>query len=190
MGDIEDLFAASLFIGVISYFVLGWGLIGFVIGFVSPFVLYILIILIFEGDPDGYNHISERKEYSLGSSELKDLEVESDIDSYVSKHKELGYKEPSFTEKKVLRELNKLGIYPEIQYKISNIHVDFAFPEKKIAIEIDGPGHRTEEGKRRDGNRDDFLQTSGWKVRRYTEKEVDESPQWVAKKIIDFLNRN
>ena len=100
----------------------------------------------------------------------------------------------SKTELILLNELKKLGLNPEHQYKIDKLTVDFAFPKKKIAIEIDGLigefHHGKEPQKRRDGNRDDFLQSQGWKVRRFTANETYENPSKVAYQIKKFIERN
>jgi hypothetical protein len=42
--------------------------------------------------------------------------------------------------------------------------IDFALPEEKIAIEIDGPQHKYSPNKEHDQRRDAFLQSQGWKV--------------------------
>lgn len=97
--------------------------------------------------------------------------------------------EQSKTGKRILEELCKIGLFPEAEYKISRMSVDIAFPALKVAFEIDGPHHLIEAQKRIDGRRDDFLQSKGWKVRRFTAKEAYENPEFVAIQISNFLNR-
>lgn len=97
---------------------------------------------------------------------------------------------PSETENILFRELNKKGLFPERQYQIDKMHVDFAFPKEKVVIEIDGKHHLVEEEKIRDGNRDEMLMNFGWKVRRYTANETYANPSLVAYKISKFVERN
>jgi very-short-patch-repair endonuclease len=40
--------------------------------------------------------------------------------------------------------------------------LDFAWPEKKLYFEVDGETHFTEEGKKHDSIRTEFLQKNGW----------------------------
>ena len=96
----------------------------------------------------------------------------------------------SETEKIILKELHEIGFHPKEQYKISKMTVDFAFLEDKIVIEIDGPHHKTLEQRKADGDRDDVLQSLGWKVRRFTAEESYDEPDVVADKIKRFILRN
>jgi len=93
----------------------------------------------------------------------------------------------SITEEKVFVELGKIGLHPEMQYQIDRLCVDFAFVKEKIAIEIDGPQHLKPEQKKKDGNRDDFLQTKGWKIRRFLAEEAYNNPTKIAQQIKYFL---
>lgn len=107
---------------------------------------------------------------------------------------------PSKTEKLLEKELRLHGLNPISQYQFKEIEkygykLDLAFPEVKVDIEVDGTGgdfkhHLTEERKRKDGVRDDVLQSLGWKVRRFTDKEVWENPLVVAYQVKRFLERN
>ncbi len=96
----------------------------------------------------------------------------------------------SNTEKNLLNVLNSIGLYPKTQYSISKMTVDFAFPDERAVIEIDGPEHRLNRTqKEADGNRDDYLQSIGWKVRRFSAEETYENTEKVAYKIKVFLQR-
>lgn len=86
--------------------------------------------------------------------------------------------------------LNKIGLYPKRQYPISDHHVDFAFPEDKLVIEVDGPDHLTEKQKEIDERRRDIAENLGWKVRRFNAKEVYEKTGETADKIKWMLTRN
>lgn len=61
----------------------------------------------------------------------------------------------------------------ESQYKIGYLHVDFAIPSIKLAIECDGrASHKTVEQIDRDNKRDAFLNSEGWQVQRFTGHQI------------------
>lgn len=64
-----------------------------------------------------------------------------------------------------------LHLYP--QYKIGKYRVDFALPDKKIAIELDGHDyHKTKFQRTHDAQRDRWLYGEGWHVLRFTGSEI------------------
>lgn len=66
------------------------------------------------------------------------------------------------------------GIEP--QYWIGSYRVDFAIPDKKIVIELDGHDyHKTKEQRTGDAKRERFLELEGWRVIRFTGSEVHKS---------------
>ena len=67
---------------------------------------------------------------------------------------------PEFSVATGMRKKSGPGGYPTC-YKI-----DIANPEKKIAIEVDGQGHSTEKGRKRDAKKTAFLVSRGWSVYR------------------------
>lgn len=65
--------------------------------------------------------------------------------------------------------------YPHIvlQYQIGAYRVDFAFPDKKIAIEVDGYYyHHTPEQLSQDAQKLRALQKMGWRLLRFTEQDI------------------
>jgi len=99
------------------------------------------------------------------------------------------------TERKLLEELNRLGLYPECQYKISEMRVDFAFPKYKIVVEVDGKGPEAfnESGEPyhnddKDNNRNQILQELGWKYLRFTAKRTFNDTHKVALQILYFID--
>lgn len=59
------------------------------------------------------------------------------------------------------------------QYSIDRYRVDFAIPEKHIAIELDGHyAHKTAEQRTSDAQRERHLQALGWRVIRFTGTEI------------------
>ena len=99
--------------------------------------------------------------------------------------------EPSYPEKffmkvieKEINDKNYIHEYPCIKYSI-----DFAWADKKLAIEIDGEQHqRFEEYRERDKRKDKALAEEGWQVLRIAWKDMfADTKYWisVAKDFID-----
>lgn len=66
-------------------------------------------------------------------------------------------------EKEFLLACCRVGLLVEPQYPIGKIHVDFAIPESKIAIECDGKEfHGDYLGTENDNKRDEITKKSGW----------------------------
>ncbi|GEM_PF-3135822 len=64
-----------------------------------------------------------------------------------------------------------LHIYP--QHKVGKYRIDFAIPDKKIAIELDGHEyHKTKYQRTNDAQRDRWLFGEGWQVLRFTGTEI------------------
>jgi len=95
----------------------------------------------------------------------------------------------NITENKLYEAMKKIGLNPIPQYPISEMRVDFAFPEEMIAIEVDGDYHNTEEQKIRDRKRWFVLNSRGWKRRTFTAKQVYYYPMDVARKIKRLLGK-
>ena len=69
--------------------------------------------------------------------------------------------------------LDARGIAYVREYRVSDIHVDFAFPERKLAVECDGHRyHSSRDDKARDAKRDAFLKSRGWRVLRLTGDDI------------------
>ena len=82
--------------------------------------------------------------------------------------------------------LKKLPIPVKRQKNIENYILDFYIPSAKLAIEIDGRQHKLAENRKDDRIRDEFLNSLGIAVVRYTNDDIRDRFQVVAK---DILNR-
>lgn len=95
--------------------------------------------------------------------------VQSNIDAKAAEGKWGGWKvrtaEPSYAEKYFIEVLKNAGI-PFIREKYeSGFFIDFALDEVKIALEIDGQQHFTDEKRKEsDKKKDEALIKNGWKV--------------------------
>lgn len=68
-------------------------------------------------------------------------------------------------ETKMLEALEARGIKVARQYSIGKYFVDFALPDLKIAVEVDGGNwHRTDRKRRQDEEKSSYLKSTGWLV--------------------------
>jgi len=65
-------------------------------------------------------------------------------------------------EQTMYRRLEGAGLRPRCQYPVGPFRIDFAFPEARVAVEVDGS--RWHEDRQKDQNRDNKLDALGWKV--------------------------
>lgn len=79
----------------------------------------------------------------------------------------------------------KYLIYRE--YSVFPYFIDFAFVDLKVAVEIDGSQHLEDDRKERDNKKDALLIENGWKVIRFTAKDVLENLSMVSEKLKTFL---
>ena len=91
------------------------------------------------------------------------------------------------TEKKLYHAMKSIGLSPVPQYKISRMTVDFAFPNERLAIEINGPYHNSEKQKLKDSKRYFVMQKNGWNRKSFDSNRVYEKPFEVAYIIRNLL---
>jgi very-short-patch-repair endonuclease len=94
------------------------------------------------------------------------------------------------TENRIYDAMLAIGLQPRPQYTISKMTVDFAFPDHKLVIEIDGPQHEIEPQKTIDKNRKFQLEKRGWRTKSYKASYTYQNPDKVAKKIYELLSKN
>jgi very-short-patch-repair endonuclease len=62
---------------------------------------------------------------------------------------------------------------PQVQFPVGKYRVDFAFPDVKLVVEVDGADfHASKEARGRDNERDRCLMLDGWRVVRFTGSQV------------------
>ncbi len=72
------------------------------------------------------------------------------------------------------------------QHSVGNYILDFYCPSQKLAIELDGEGHFTDEGIAKDEERTRFLNECSIKVIRFENKLVFERTEW----LLDEIKKN
>ena len=86
----------------------------------------------------------------------------------------------------VLRAKQLCGLKFRRQHRIERWIVDFARPQKMLVIEIDGGYH--ENVGEDDRKRQSHLEALGWKVIRFSDRDVEEDAEAVARAIARELN--
>lgn len=60
--------------------------------------------------------------------------------------------------------------------------VDFAYPSSRLAIEVDGAQfHTLSEAQERDRRRQDEIEALGWRVLRFTARDLRHRREWVLR---------
>ncbi len=119
----------------------------------------------------GRAHSPETKE-KISKSRIKYLQENPDKVPYLINHSS----KQSYPEKLFQNALEDSKIEGWIYRFRSGIYeYDFAFPDKKIDIEIDGGTHNTEKVKKIDARRDKFSVDNGWIVIRFTDRQVKQN---------------
>ena len=73
------------------------------------------------------------------------------------------------------------------QYIIGDFIVDFFFRQSKVVVEIDGEYHFTEEQKEGDRTRQDWLETRGYTILRFTNEQIIKEIEYVITTIREHL---
>jgi very-short-patch-repair endonuclease len=94
----------------------------------------------------------------------------------------------NITENRLYEAMKKLGLNPTPQYEISDMTVDFAFPEHNLVIEVNGPHHEEEQQREIDRKRYFVLKDFGWDVRNFKAEHAYNYPKWVARKIKEMID--
>lgn len=77
---------------------------------------------------------------------------------------------------------------PVPQYQLNGYRLDFAWPEHKVAVEVDGHDyHKTKEQRSYDAKRDRELIKKGWTTLRFTGSDVHKDADAVADEVIQIL---
>jgi very-short-patch-repair endonuclease len=83
-----------------------------------------------------------------------------------------------------------LGVRFRRQYGIGEYIADFYCPKLKLVIEIDGGSHFTDEARKYDEARTNYLNSIGVKVVRYTNNDVMNNIQGVLQNLTDIIQQN
>jgi uncharacterized protein DUF559/putative AbiEi antitoxin of type IV toxin-antitoxin system len=77
---------------------------------------------------------------------------------------------------------------PAMNAPIAGMEVDALWREHRVAVEVDGWAHRTRRAFQEDRERDVRLHVAGYRVLRFTYRDVTKRPWWVAGAIGELLH--
>lgn len=97
---------------------------------------------------------------------------------------------PEKPEYVVLEAMNRIGLHPKHRQLIGKLAVDFAFPELKLAVELDGEHHHeADKNLRGAAERDTYLKSMGWQVYRIPATRALQSPMLIAQSVSVFIKQ-
>jgi very-short-patch-repair endonuclease len=109
-----------------------------------------------------------------------------------------GHRPPeSVLETRFLQLVRSAGLpepVPQVQVRLGNgaiARLDFAYVDRRIAIELDGAAyHSGELARKRDRRRDARLGTLGWRVQHFDWDEVTRTPEYVIETLDAYLKQH
>jgi len=79
---------------------------------------------------------------------------------------------------------------PRTNYPVAGFSADFCWPEERLIVEVDGyPFHSARAAVERDHRRDIVHKNAGYEVLRFTVRQLEEEPLYVAAVIAQALDR-
>lgn len=93
---------------------------------------------------------------------------------------------PEICFEKALTDANITGWISEYPFGVYSF--DFAFPNQRIDVEIDGSTHTLPNVKNIDANRDKLAEEHGWKVIRFTAKEIKKDVKYCINQLLNALS--
>jgi hypothetical protein len=73
---------------------------------------------------------------------------------------------------------------PLVNMELEGLEVDCQWPERRLVVEVDGPGHLRSAVKREDARRDRLLAEAGYTVLRVTDVELKREPDRVLARLL------
>jgi very-short-patch-repair endonuclease len=90
---------------------------------------------------------------------------------------------------RLLRDKQLGGVRSRRQQPIGPYVVDFVCPEARLVVELDGSQHGEEENAKYDEARTAWLESRGYRVVRFVNRDMLKSPETVADAIGNFLRK-
>ncbi len=99
----------------------------------------------------------------------------------------MSYPEKIFNDKCLELKLNEKHLIIR-EKSIFPYFVDFAFQNEMVAVEIDGSQHNVDNRKKKDEEKDKLLLSLGWRVIRFSAKEIQTNTISCFDKLFEFIN--
>ncbi len=95
---------------------------------------------------------------------------------------------PTFIEKTIQDRLSDIGIFFIPEYKVGRYFVDIFIPSANLAIECDGSYWHKDRGNN-DAKKTNILKSKGYRVLRFGEKKIKQSPQECIDSIVSVVRK-
>jgi very-short-patch-repair endonuclease len=76
---------------------------------------------------------------------------------------------------------------PILNTRIDREEVDFHWPEHKLAVEIDGPGHKRPRTRKEDALKEAAITRAGYQLLRFTDEDLEQRPTQVIQTVTNAL---
>lgn len=129
--------------------------------------------------------LSEDTKEKIRQARLKYMK-EHPEDTAWRKRNQPSYPEQCFIQFLQEKEIDKKFLI-EREYSVFPYFIDFAFPDIKLAIEIDGSQHLQEDRRQKDIEKDNLLKSQDWSIIRFSEKIVKEDWDLLYNTILPYL---
>lgn len=88
-----------------------------------------------------------------------------------------------------LKACNSVSLQPIPQFPLGKFFLDFAFPDIRLAIELDGHEfHKTKEQRTSDAKRQRWIELNGWKLIRFTGTEIHKNINDCVRQVEQFIS--
>jgi very-short-patch-repair endonuclease len=125
------------------------------------------------------------------SFELEQSRIDDGRGRFCSQACALRYSGETSIEKLVREELERRGEPFEQQVKLQRFHIDFVLPRRKAVVECDGSyWHSYLNVVARDRRKDDYLTSLGYRVFRFTDREIRKSPSDCIDRVLGTVDRS
>ena len=74
---------------------------------------------------------------------------------------------------------------PLVNVELLGFEVDFHWPQRRLAVEIDGPAHGRPPSVAEDARRDRTLRAAGYTILRFTDDDVHQRPRRVSERVAE-----
>lgn len=128
--------------------------------------------------------LSDETKKKISLARKKFLKENPDKVPYLLNHSS----KETYPEQRFKEILNNIGLVGWIQhYQHSIYQYDFAFPEVKLDVEIDGSTHTLPSVIAKDIERDKFSRDKGWEVLRFTASELNKDAEKCINKLLSVI---
>ena len=77
---------------------------------------------------------------------------------------------------------------PLVNTPTLDVEPDFRWPDRRLVVEVDGPGHARERAKRNDARCERILRGAGYEILRFSDFDIEQRPGFVVQTLRHALD--